>query len=93
MGKTARRWPIRTRRRSRSSNLRRAPLQKTLMTRAKVNHLTRNYFTENGFLELETPFMVKYTPGGARNFLVPRGLASVTSEAMKSGLPPANESR
>jgi aspartyl-tRNA synthetase len=55
-------------------DLRRAPLQKTLMTRARVNHLTRNYFTENGFLELETPFMVKYTPGGARNFLVPSRL-------------------
>jgi aspartyl-tRNA synthetase len=55
-------------------DLRRAPLQRTLMTRARVNHLTRSYFTENGFLELETPFMVKYTPGGARNFLVPSRL-------------------
>jgi aspartyl-tRNA synthetase len=55
-------------------DLRRSPLQKTLMTRAKVNHLTRNYFTEKGFLELETPFMGKYTPGGARNFLVPSRL-------------------
>ena len=55
-------------------DLRRAPLQKTLMTRAKVNHLTRNYFTASGFLELETPFMGKYTPGGARNFLVPSRL-------------------
>ncbi len=55
-------------------DLRRAPLQRTLMTRARVNHLTRNYFTERGFLELETPFMVKYTPGGARNFLVPSRL-------------------
>ncbi|HYG67629.1 MAG TPA: aspartate--tRNA ligase [Anaeromyxobacteraceae bacterium] len=55
-------------------DLRRAPLQKTLMTRARVNHLTRNHFTEHGFLELETPFMVKYTPGGARNFLVPSRL-------------------
>ncbi|HYS80085.1 MAG TPA: aspartate--tRNA ligase [Anaeromyxobacteraceae bacterium] len=55
-------------------DLRRAPLQKALMTRARVNHLTRNYFTEQRFLELETPFMVKYTPGGARNFLVPSRL-------------------
>jgi aspartyl-tRNA synthetase len=55
-------------------DLRRAPIQKTLMTRARVNHLTRNYFTEQRFLELETPFMVKYTPGGARNFLVPSRL-------------------
>ncbi|HEY6004015.1 MAG TPA: aspartate--tRNA ligase [Anaeromyxobacter sp.] len=55
-------------------DLRRAPLQKALMTRAKVNHLTRNYFTGKGFLELETPFMGKYTPGGARNFFVPSRL-------------------
>ena len=55
-------------------DLRRAPLQKTLMTRARVNHITRNHFTDQGFLELETPFMVKYTPGGARNFLVPSRL-------------------
>jgi aspartyl-tRNA synthetase len=55
-------------------DLRRAPIQKTLMTRARVNHLTRNYFTEEGFLELETPFMGRYTPGGARNFLVPSRL-------------------
>ena len=34
----------------------------------------RRYFDEAGFLELETPFMVKYTPGGARNFLVPSRL-------------------
>ena len=39
-----------------------------------MNHITRNYFTDQGFLELETPFMVKYTPGGARNFLVPSRL-------------------
>jgi aspartyl-tRNA synthetase len=55
-------------------DLRRPPLQKALMTRAKVNHLTRNYFTDQKFLELETPFMGKYTPGGARNFLVPSRL-------------------
>jgi aspartyl-tRNA synthetase len=55
-------------------DLRRAPLQKTLIARAKMNHVTRNYFTESGFLELETPFMGKYTPGGARNFLVPSRL-------------------
>jgi len=52
-------------------DLRRAPLQKSLMTRSKMNALTRSYMVSNGFLELETPFMGKYTPGGARNFLVP----------------------
>ena len=55
-------------------DLRRAPLQQALMTRAKVNRITRNYLSDQGFLELETPFMVKYTPGGARNFLVPSRL-------------------
>ena len=55
-------------------DLRRAPLQRTLITRARVNHVTRDHFTGSGFLELETPFMVKYTPGGARNFLVPSRL-------------------
>jgi aspartyl-tRNA synthetase len=52
-------------------DLRRAPLQKTLRVRHRMNQVTRRYFDENGFLELETPVMVKYTPGGARNFLVP----------------------
>jgi len=52
-------------------DLRRAPLQKTLRVRHRINQVTRRYFDEHGFLELETPVMVKYTPGGARNFLVP----------------------
>ena len=55
-------------------DLRRPNLQKTLITRSKLNAATRSYFHENGFLELETPFMGKYTPGGARNFLVPSRL-------------------
>ncbi len=52
-------------------DLRRAPLQKTIRVRHRINQTTRRYFDEKGFLELETPVMVKYTPGGARNFLVP----------------------
>ncbi|MDR0967151.1 MAG: aspartate--tRNA ligase [Myxococcales bacterium] len=52
-------------------DLRRPAMQRLLMTRSKINQLTRDYFSRNGFLELETPFLVKYTPGGARNFLVP----------------------
>ena len=55
-------------------DLRRAPLQKSLITRSKMNAITRSYLVDNGFLELETPFMGKYTPGGARNFLVPSRL-------------------
>jgi aspartyl-tRNA synthetase len=56
-------------------DLRRAPLQKTLMARSKMNATTRNVLDKRGFLELETPFLVKYTPGGARNFLVPSRLS------------------
>src|SRR5436853_124006 len=52
-------------------DLRRPPLQRTLRVRHRINQTTRRYFDENGFLELETPVMCKYTPGGARNFLVP----------------------
>src|SRR5450432_2929072 len=52
-------------------DLRRAPLQRTLRVRHRLNQNVRRYFDAQGFLELETPFMVKYTPGGARNFLVP----------------------
>ena len=52
-------------------DLRRTPLQKTLRVRHRINQTVRRYFDGEGFLELETPFMVKYTPGGARNFLVP----------------------
>ncbi|MBF5045525.1 aspartate--tRNA ligase [Aggregicoccus sp. 17bor-14] len=55
-------------------DLRRQPLQQSLMTRSKMNAITRAYMVEQGFLELETPFMGKYTPGGARNFLVPSRL-------------------
>ena len=55
-------------------DLRRKPLQQSLMTRSKMNAITRSYMVDNRFLELETPFMGKYTPGGARNFLVPSRL-------------------
>jgi aspartyl-tRNA synthetase len=55
-------------------DLRRPRLQKNLMTRAKIYHHTRNHFVDHGFVEVETPIFVKYTPGGARNFLVPARL-------------------
>ncbi len=56
-------------------DLRRAPLQRTLMLRSKVNLATRTYLAGAGCLELETPYMVRHTPGGARNFLVPSRLS------------------
>ena len=52
-------------------DLRRRPLQQTLVQRSRINTLTRQYLVDTGFLELETPFLGRYTPGGARNFLVP----------------------
>jgi aspartyl-tRNA synthetase len=55
-------------------DLRRAPLQKALIARSRANAITRSYLDSLRFLELETPFMGKYTPGGARNFLVPSRL-------------------
>ncbi len=55
-------------------DLRRAPLQQALITRSRMNTLTREVLSAQRFLELETPFLVKYTPGGARNFLVPARL-------------------
>ena len=55
-------------------DLRRRPLREALKLRHRVNHATRNYLSSHGCLELETPFLVRYTPGGARNFLVPSRL-------------------
>ena len=55
-------------------DLRRPRLQKNLITRSNITKTVREYLSGNGFLEIETPFMVKYTPGGARNFLVPSRL-------------------
>jgi len=52
-------------------DLRRRPLQTSLVQRSRINTLTRAYLVDTGFLELETPFLGRYTPGGARNFLVP----------------------
>jgi len=55
-------------------DLRRRPIQPSLITRSRMNAITRSTLVEEGFLELETPYMGKYTPGGARNFLVPSRL-------------------
>jgi len=64
-----------TRLRYRYLDLRRPSLQKNFILRSKLATLTRATLAEAGFLELETPYMVKYTPGGARNFLVPSRLS------------------
>lgn len=46
-------------------------LQQNLIRRHRIAQVTRNYFYENGFLEIETPMMMKSTPEGARDYLVP----------------------
>ena len=52
-------------------DLRRNVLQNNLIMRSKIAKSTRDYFYENGFIEIETPMMMKSTPEGARDYIVP----------------------
>ncbi len=52
-------------------DLRRKVLQDNIMLRSKIAKSARDYFHENGFIEIETPMMIKSTPEGARDYLVP----------------------
>ncbi len=52
-------------------DLRRPETQRNLIMRHRATKVARDYFDLNGFLEIETPVLCKYTPGGARNYLVP----------------------
>ena len=52
-------------------DLRRGPLQRALALRHKVAHEARNYLDSLGFMEIETPYLIKSTPEGARDFVVP----------------------
>jgi aspartyl-tRNA synthetase len=57
--------------RHRYLDLRRSVLQGNMVLRSRVNQITRSYLTAKNFLEIETPFLTKSTPEGARDFLVP----------------------
>jgi len=52
-------------------DLRRPEIQKNLFLRSQVATVTRDYLHRNGFIEVETPFLTKSTPEGARDYLVP----------------------
>ncbi|MGN0750057.1 MAG: aspartate--tRNA ligase, partial [Treponema sp.] len=52
-------------------DLRREPMQQNIILRSQVTFATREYLTEKGFLEIETPTFIKSTPEGARDYLVP----------------------
>lgn len=52
-------------------DLRRSPVKKNMELRYAVNRAARNYLHEKGFIDIETPFLIKSTPEGARDFVVP----------------------
>jgi aspartyl-tRNA synthetase len=66
----------------RALDLRRPSLQRNFLLRSQIYQTARRVLSGQRFLEIETPFLVKYTPGGARNFLVPSRLTPGTFYAL-----------
>lgn len=52
-------------------DIRRNPVKNNLIFRSKLTQLVRNYLTNEGFIDIETPYLIKSTPEGARDFVVP----------------------
>lgn len=52
-------------------DIRRNPIKENLLLRARINIAIRNYLTGEGFIDIETPYLIKSTPEGARDFVVP----------------------
>ncbi len=55
-------------------DIRREPVKQNLIFRSRVTQLVRNYLTGEGFIDIETPYLIKSTPEGARDFVVPSRL-------------------
>ena len=52
-------------------DIRRNPIKENLLLRARINMAIRNYLAQEGFIDIETPYLIKSTPEGARDFVVP----------------------
>ena len=57
-------------------DIRREPIKENLILRHKVSACTREYLNKDGFIEVETPYLIKSTPEGARDFIVPSRMNS-----------------